>query len=370
MKKSALVLAALAAIISCTPKNTHFLSGNISGVESDTLLVIYNSDTESGIMKLDTLVLEDGKIQYDLPAEETGIIMMVEPKHFIDNITLYAVPGENVVINGKMTDYELSGSAFYRDWGAFHKMVEGNEQARRDLLATIPEDREAEPDYDMAAFSARDREIKKEWDGIALDFIKKNPGSDLCAYLAREIGGIDDFNEAETAISEKVKKGRLGHLIESRKLAFDADAVRQASMKDIYEGAVAPDFSLKTSTGETFTLSEHRGGYVMLDFWGTWCGWCIEGLPNVKEIAHRYAGKLTVVSVDCGDTETAWRNGIEEHGMDWVQVYNSKADAVDSKFAVQGYPGFYLIDPEGVIVMMAFGEPANFVEKIGELISK
>ena len=108
----------------------------------------------------------------------------------------------------------------------------------------------------------------------------------------------------------------------------------------------------------------------MLDFWGTWCGWCVEGLPNVKEIAHRYKDKLTVVSVDCGDSEEAWKNGIQKYGMDWVQVYNSKKDAIDSKFAVQGYPGFYLIDPDGKIKLMAFGEPAHFVEKIGELISE
>ena len=130
------------------------------------------------------------------------------------------------------------------------------------------------------------------------------------------------------------------------------------------------NFTLKTSTGETFTLSEHRGSYVMLDFWGTWCGWCVEGLPNVKEIAHRYADRLTVVSVDCGDSEEAWLNGIKKYEMDWVQVYNGKADAIDSKYAVEGYPGFYLIDPQGVIRMMAFGEPAHFVEKIGELISE
>jgi thiol-disulfide isomerase/thioredoxin len=294
--------------------------------------------------------------------------MIVDKDHFIDYITMYIVPGEHCVINGTMTDYTVTGSKFYKDWGVFREMSKDNAAALHDLRASIP--MEPDPDYDMAEYSAREREISAEWNAIALDYIRKYPTSDVCAYLAREMTSAEMFLEADELISDKVKKGPLGDLIEARYLLIDSEAKRQSARGTIFEGAEAPDFTLKTSTGETFTLSERRGGYVMLDFWGTWCGWCVEGLPNVREIAHRYADKLTVVSVDCGDSEEAWLNGIKKYEMDWVQVYNSRADAIDSKYAVEGYPGFYLIDPQGVIKMMAFGEPAHFVEKIGELISE
>jgi thiol-disulfide isomerase/thioredoxin len=364
MKRIILIMAALAALVSCGPK--HMFSGNIQGVESGQLL--FASDSKTGEMVLDSVKLDNGKFCYDPPVTDKGILMIVDKDHFIDYLTFCIVPGEYCVINGTMTDYTVTGSKFYKDWGVFHEMAKENAKALHDLRASIP--MEEDPDYDMAAYSAREREIGKEWNEIAMDYIRKYPDSDMSAYLAREITNAEFFYEAEEIISDKVKKGKLGYLIEERSLLIDAEAVRQASEKDIYEGAVAPDFTLKTSTGDTFTLSDYRGGYVMLDFWGTWCGWCVEGLPNVKEIAHRYKGKLTVVSVDCGDSEEAWQNGIKKYGMDWIQVYNSRADAIDSKFAVHGYPGFYLIDPEGKIKMMAFGEPAHFVEKIGELISE
>ena len=364
MKKLLFIAAAVAALAACTPK--HMFSGNISGVESGQLMFV--SDGSGGEMVMDSVKLDNGKFCYDPPVKDKGILMIVDKDHFIDYISLSIVPDEYCIINGTMTDYEVTGSKYYRDWGAFHKTVKGNLAALHDLRASIP--LEEDPDFDMAAYSAREREISAEWNDLAMDFIRKNPDSDVCAYLAREITNADYFYEAEEIISDKVKKGKLGHLIEERSQLVDAEAIRQASEKDIYEGAEAPDFTLKTSTGEDFTLSDCRGGYVMLDFWGTWCGWCVEGLPNVKEIAHRYKDKLTVVSVDCGDSEEAWKNGIEKYGMDWIQVYNSRKDAIDSKYAVQGYPGFYLIDPEGKIKMMAFGEPAHFVEKIGELINE
>lgn len=364
MRKIILIAAALTALVSCGPKA--MFSGKIDGIESGYLMFV--SDSELDEMVMDTVYLDNGKFRYTPPVTDKGILMIVDVDHFIDYISLCVVPGEQCVINGTMTEYTVTGSRFWKDWGVFHEMSKDNAAALHDLRASIPE--EEDPDYDMAAYSAREREISKEWNDIAMDYIRKYPDSDVSAYLARELNDVEYFYEADGIISDRVKEGKLGYLIEQKALLIDGEAIRQASEKNIYEGAVAPDFTLKTATGEMFTLSDCRGRYVMLDFWGTWCGWCVEGLPNVKEIAHRYKDKLTVVSVDCGDSEKAWLAGVEKYGMDWTQVYNSKADAIDSKYAVQGYPGFYLIDPEGKIKMIAFGEPAHFVEKIGELISE
>ena len=364
MKRLILWAATLAVLAACGPKA--MFSGSISGVESGRLMFV--SDSETGEMLIYTVYLKNGQFSYTPPVTDKGILMIVDVDHFIDYISLCIVPGEHCVINGTMTDYTVTGSQFWKDWGIFHEMSKDNAAALRALRNSIPE--EEDPDYDMGAYSAREREIAKEWNGIAMDYIRQYPDSDVSAYLTRELRDIEDFYEAEGILSDRVKKGKLGYLVEEKALLIDGEALRQASEKNIYEGAEAPDFTLKTATGESFTLSDHRGGWVMLDFWGTWCGWCVEGLPNVKEIAHRYKDKLTVVSVDCGDSEKAWLAGVEKYGMDWTQVYNSKADAIDSKYAVQGYPGFYLIDPEGKIKMMSFGEPAHFVDLIGELISE
>ena len=331
MKKYFVIALVLAALAACGPRHT--ISGNISGVESGKLLLACNNDADEMVM--DSVILDNGNFFYDPASKKPQILMIVDEP-----------------VKEPAPEPKKEHTPRYVPEG----MV-------------LPEDDE-DADFDMAAYSARERELSAEWNSIALDFIRKNPTSDVCAYLAREISSAEMFLEADELISDKVKKGPLGDLIEARYLLIDAEAQRQSARGTIFEGAEAPDFTLKTSTGETFTLSEHRGSYVMLDFWGTWCGWCVEGLPNVKEIAHRYADRLTVVSVDCGDSEEAWLNGIRKYEMDWVQVYNGKADAIDSKYAVEGYPGFYLIDPQGVIRMMAFGEPAHFVEKIGELISE
>ena len=53
-------------------------------------------------------------------------------------------------------------------------------------------------------------------------------------------------------------------------------------------GQPAPDFVLKSSTGENLRLSEYRGDVVMINFWATWCGPCRQEMPLLDELYSRY----------------------------------------------------------------------------------
>ena len=54
------------------------------------------------------------------------------------------------------------------------------------------------------------------------------------------------------------------------------------------EGQPAPDFALKSSSGENLRLSEYRGDVVMINFWATWCGPCRQEMPLLDELYQRY----------------------------------------------------------------------------------
>lgn len=64
------------------------------------------------------------------------------------------------------------------------------------------------------------------------------------------------------------------------------------------EPALAPDFTLTSLDGEPFTLSEHRGEVVVLNFWATWCMPCIAEMPELDALQDEFGDEgLVVVGV-------------------------------------------------------------------------
>ncbi|MBR4082385.1 MAG: redoxin family protein [Clostridia bacterium] len=62
-------------------------------------------------------------------------------------------------------------------------------------------------------------------------------------------------------------------------------------------GMLAADFTVPLYGGGTFTLSEHRGRVVVLNFWATWCGPCVKELPHFQQLADTYPEDVTVIAI-------------------------------------------------------------------------
>src|SRR5579862_5223952 len=65
---------------------------------------------------------------------------------------------------------------------------------------------------------------------------------------------------------------------------------------------IAPEFTLKDSSGKTAMLKKYRGKVVLLDFWATWCTGCKKEIPWFVEFQRKYAKQgLAVVGVSMDD---------------------------------------------------------------------
>ena len=156
------------------------------------------------------------------------------------------------------------------------------------------------------------------------------------------------------------------------------DADREAKRKALEEklealqsGDVkAPNFTLKDLEGKDVSLSDFRGKWVILDFWGSWCPWCIKGFPELKEAYEKYAAELVIIGVDCRESEEDWRAGVEKYQLPWVNVYNPKDSKVTEEYAVPGYPTKAIINPEGIIKNITVGHNPAFFEALTSLLGK
>ncbi len=57
---------------------------------------------------------------------------------------------------------------------------------------------------------------------------------------------------------------------------------------DLSPGALAPDFTLKSASGENLRLREYRGNVVMINFWASWCGPCRQEMPVLNQLYEKY----------------------------------------------------------------------------------
>jgi thiol-disulfide isomerase/thioredoxin len=118
-------------------------------------------------------------------------------------------------------------------------------------------------------------------------------------------------------------------------------------------GTKAPDFTAETLSGDKLSLSDLRGKYVLIDFWGTWCGPCIEALPVIKEAYDTYGGEdFEIVGIAKELSIERFERFVNRENILWPQIpeiYEENSE-IQELYFVNSYPTYYLVDPEGEIV--------------------
>lgn len=80
-------------------------------------------------------------------------------------------------------------------------------------------------------------------------------------------------------------------------------------------GDTAPDFILKTLSGETVQLSDYRGQGVFLNFWATYCKPCEEEMPYIESQFQEFKDEgVKVLAVDVGENEVTVSSFVERKG--------------------------------------------------------
>lgn len=148
--------------------------------------------------------------------------------------------------------------------------------------------------------------------------------------------------------------------------AEQSDAVETGT--SVNEKIPAPDFTLEDINGNPLSLSDLKGKWVVLDFWGSWCPWCIKGFPALKEAYAQYAGKIEVLGIDCRDTKEVWKEAVKKYELPWLQVYNPGDNGLLEKYQIQGFPTKFIIDPEGNIANVTIGEDPEFFVVLKSLV--
>ena len=124
-------------------------------------------------------------------------------------------------------------------------------------------------------------------------------------------------------------------------------------------GSLAPDFEAATPDGKTVHLSDYKGKVVILDFWATWCGFCLDAMPHLESVYRQLKSQNAVVLAVCVMDQQKyydqWRQKYIGHKYRFPVAYDLAHQAID-RYRLTSLPHQLVISPDGRIVRDGVGD--------------
>lgn len=130
------------------------------------------------------------------------------------------------------------------------------------------------------------------------------------------------------------------------------ELTRLRNLANLKVGRPAPWIAAEALDGKPMSLADFQGQVVLLVFWGSWCGPCMEMVPHERELARRYGGKpFAVVGVNCGDTRDVAKATMERNHMTWRSWWDGDEirGPIETDYDVPHWPRVFVIDADGII---------------------
>jgi cytochrome c biogenesis protein CcmG/thiol:disulfide interchange protein DsbE len=127
------------------------------------------------------------------------------------------------------------------------------------------------------------------------------------------------------------------------------------------QGFLAPDFSLKTTGGESFTLSNLRGQAVLVNLWATWCPPCRAEMSAIQNLYGEYKDQgfvVLAVNMTYQDDYSAIEPFVKEYQLSFPILLEETGD-VAKKYELRSLPSSFFIDRDGIIQEVVIGGPMS-----------
>ncbi|MCR5237798.1 MAG: TlpA family protein disulfide reductase [Lachnospiraceae bacterium] len=179
------------------------------------------------------------------------------------------------------------------------------------------------------------------------------PQDDDTDEIVDEVADTDNSQDAENTANE-------ADTTEEIVLSFDpADRPNcnegTGTPRVLDRGDIAPDFTVTLTNGDTFTLSDHDGGTVLINFWATWCGPCVGELPDLGKLAEDDIENFDIVCINCGEDERTVDAFVNDEGYTFNIAYDPYY-TVGDYYPTDGIP-YSVIVKNGIICQTYLGAP-------------
>ena len=158
---------------------------------------------------------------------------------------------------------------------------------------------------------------------------------------------------------------KIDLMVESLETKMKADA-------RVAIGSPFPTFAEKDVNGQPLDLAAYKGKVVLIDFWATWCGPCVEELPNVIAAYAKYHAKgFEIIGISLDKDRATLLAFLKEKNITWQQYFDGKGweNKLSSSYGIESIPATFLLDGEGKIIAKDLrGEALD--QKLATLLAK
>jgi len=375
MKKLVLTMLTGMMMLGAMAQNGKFtVSGSYKGLGDSVRIFLVDANGEMLVQESRAIAGDQLDMTFDLnDAGMLYVLGLVDGHLSAENgFSIPALPGEHAVIEGAGDDYTLGGSQFYCDYHEASQLIDAPQKAARAFM------KECQNKFSLGV---PEEEINKEFEekypalqqalaDAVLGYVKAHPDADASAMLLADLGDdADHIKEGAALLTERARNSVAANMYKGILASIEKEQASQ-SIQEGLEGNLAPDFTLNDINGKPLALSSLRGKWLILDFWGSWCGWCIKGMPKMKEYYAKYQDKLEILGVDCNDTVEKWKAAVAKHEIPWLHVYWDKenGDNPVDMYGVRGFPTKVVIDPQGKVAKTIVGEDPAFYDYLDEVL--
>jgi len=131
----------------------------------------------------------------------------------------------------------------------------------------------------------------------------------------------------------------------------------------------APEFELKDADGKTVRLSDYKGKVILLDFWATWCGPCIQAMPQVEKTVGEFDEKdVHLVAVNLQETPEQIKAMMERHQLKMPRVALDKDGSIAEKYQANAIPQTVVIGRDGNIARLFVGGGPHLGDQLRDAI--
>ncbi|MGA0556160.1 redoxin family protein [Larkinella sp. VNQ87] len=336
------------------------LQGTLSTVRQGKVYLLSQDKTP-----IDSTELVDNRFSFRGQLAEPGLHLLQVANDEMTYPVFLEGTSMRFTLNKDQT-YQVTGSSLHTQWDAYENKFLGS--ARDKLIRLFSEKSNAQQKGDSILVD----KLRRQNDTLSvaigremLDWVTRKPYTFFNVYLLQQRSFSDEF--IANRLSELRPQFSNYPSFQSLEQGLK---VRKQMLEKVAPNQVAHAFSLPDSSGKSYSLASLMNKAVLVDFWASWCGPCIQQMPALKALQAAFGPKgLTIIGVSIDDNRQHWLRALRRLQPAGIQLLASKNEEIKQQYALFSIPRTYLLTQDGKIVALNL-EGEALTKKVAELLEQ